>query len=116
MMTRCRSQREVLQDGKGKEAIKPRAQAGPGAGRRRAGLRGALRGEEDKEIRERGEEGRQEGRQQPQASRASAWPLGTRIEGGGLMRYRTASPRVRTSAQEGSRRRRRGPSRRLETI
>jgi hypothetical protein len=33
-----------------------------------------------------------------------------------LMRYRTASPRVRTSAQEGSRRRRRGPSRRLETI
>ena len=92
MMTRCRSQREVLQDGKGKEAIKPRAQAGPGAGRRRAGLRGALRGEENKEVRERGEEGRQEGRQQPQASRASAWPLGTRIEGGGLMRYRTASP------------------------
>jgi hypothetical protein len=29
-MTRCRSQREVLQDGKGKEDIKPRAQAGPG--------------------------------------------------------------------------------------
>jgi hypothetical protein len=49
-MTRCRSQQEVLQDGKGKEDIKPRAQAGPGAGRRRAGLRGALRSEEDQEI------------------------------------------------------------------
>jgi hypothetical protein len=35
-------------------------------------------GEEDKEIRERREEGRQEGRQQPQAGRASARPLGKR--------------------------------------
>jgi hypothetical protein len=53
----------------------PRAQAGPGAGGRRAGLRGSLRGEEDEEIRERCEEGRQEGRQQPQACRASARTL-----------------------------------------
>ena len=75
-MTRCHSQWEVLQDGKGKEEIKPRAQARPGAGRRRAGLRGALRGEEDEEVRERREDGRQEGRQQPQAGRASARPLG----------------------------------------
>jgi len=50
---------------------------GPGAGRRRAGLRSALRGEEDKEIRERREEGRQEGRQQSQAGRASARTLGS---------------------------------------
>jgi hypothetical protein len=91
-MTRCPSQWEVLQDGKGNEEIKPRAQAGPGAGRRRTGLRGALRGEEDEEVSERREEGCQEGRQQPQAGRASARPLGTRIKRGGLKQCRTASP------------------------
>jgi hypothetical protein len=66
-MTRCHSLREVLQDGKGKEAIKPRTQAGPGAGRWRARLRGALRGEEDAKVRERREEGRQESGHEPQA-------------------------------------------------
>ena len=35
-------------------------EAGPGAGRRRAGLRGALHGEEDQEVRRCGEEGGQE--------------------------------------------------------
>ena len=80
MMTRWRSQREVLQEGKGKEEIKPRAQAGPGAGRRRAGLRGALHGEEDQEVCRRGEEGGQEGGQQSQAGRAPARTLGTRVK------------------------------------
>jgi hypothetical protein len=79
-MTRCHSQRKVLQDGKGKEEIKPRAQAGPGAGRRRAGLRGALHGEEDQEVSQRGEEGGQEGRQQPQAGRAPSRTLGMRAK------------------------------------
>jgi hypothetical protein len=79
-MARCRLQREVLQDGKGKEAIKPRAQAGPGAGRRRAGLRGALHGEEDQEVRRRGEEGGQESGQQSQAGRTPARTLGTRFK------------------------------------
>ena len=80
MMTRCRSQREEVQDGNGKEEIKSRAQARPGTGRRRAGLRGTLHGEEDKEIRERREEGRQEGWQQPQAGRAPARTLGMRAK------------------------------------
>jgi hypothetical protein len=65
-MTRCHSQREVLQDGEGKEDMRPRAQAGSGAGRRRAGLRGALHGEENEKVSLGGEEGRQEGRQQPE--------------------------------------------------
>jgi hypothetical protein len=87
-MTRCFGN-GVLQDGKGKEAIKPRAQAGPGAGRRRAGLRGALRGEEDKEVRQCREEGRQEGRQQPQARRAPPRTLGTRFRVVGCSRIAT---------------------------
>src|SRR3954462_7279962 len=93
-MARCRLQREVLQDGKGKEAIKPRAQAGPGAGRRRAGLRGALHGEEDQEIGGGCEEGGQESGQQSQAGRAAARTLGTQIEGGELNRYRISKVRL----------------------
>ena len=58
----------LTQYGKGKEEIEPRAQAGPGAGRRRAGLRGPLHGEEDEEVGRRSEEGGQKGRQQPQTS------------------------------------------------
>jgi hypothetical protein len=41
---------EVSQDGKGEEAIEPRAKAGPGASRRQTRLRGALRGEENWEV------------------------------------------------------------------
>ena len=40
-------------------------------GRGWTGLRGALRGEQDREVGFPGEEGGQEGRQQPQARRAS---------------------------------------------
>jgi hypothetical protein len=77
MITRCRSQREELQDGNGKEEIKSRAQARPGTGRRRAGLRGALHGEEDQEVGRCGEEGGQKGWHKPQARRAQARTLGT---------------------------------------
>jgi hypothetical protein len=81
------------------KAIAP-AKAGPGTGRRRAGLRSELRGEEDEEVSECREEGRQEDRQQPQAAQASAGPLGTRtMEVGWTMSH---LPRCDTSAQEGS--------------
>lgn len=49
-MTRCPALLEVLPDGAGKEEVKPRAKAGQGKGRRRTGLRGALRSVEDQEI------------------------------------------------------------------
>ena len=54
---------------------KSRAQEGPGAGRRRPGLRGALHGKKDQEVGRCGEEGGQEGGQQPEEGRAQAGAL-----------------------------------------
>jgi hypothetical protein len=69
-------------DGKGTEAVNSRAQAGPGAGRRRAGLRGALHSAEDQGVGIRSEEGGQE------AAAASGSSVGSgvrnAIEGRGL--------------------------------
>jgi hypothetical protein len=52
-----------------------RAQAGPGPGGRRPGLRSSLRVQEDGALGLGGEEGRQEGRQYPQTGREAARPL-----------------------------------------
>src|SRR5689334_4759251 len=56
---------------------KSRAQEGPGAGRRRPGLRGALHGKKDQEVGRCGEEGGQESGLQPEACQAPARTLGT---------------------------------------
>jgi len=65
------TQLEVLQAGKGKEAIESWSKAGPGTGCRRAESRGALRGEEDGKVSVCGEESGQEG-SAPAASGSSA--------------------------------------------
>src|SRR5438105_14992516 len=76
-------------DGKSEETNQPRPQAGSRTGRRRAGLRGPLRGEEDRKGGGSSENGRQEGRQRAQARGEKAWPLSRRA---GLASRRDASP------------------------
>ena len=73
-MTRCHSQWEVVQDGKGKEEMKPRA---------RKQDRARVAGGQDYEVRYTGEEDQEvgscgeEGWHKPQARRAPARTLGT---------------------------------------